>query len=105
MPFHTATYFNREGYDTPLWNGSEKEPAPYMGNICFVNGSNYDCYDRNDVNYIAQGMWSAASSEGRIGAWASANAWKIKKYFHLGSADVNYWAQQGVTIYNSYNNP
>ena len=104
LPFHTQGYFARKGYDTPFWNGSEVE-AVYTGNVCFENGS---CYDRNDVNYIAQGMWSAAAHEGPLGipgALGAANAWKWVKYQHLASPSVNYWAVQGAIIYNRYRWP
>jgi hypothetical protein len=99
VPFHTEGYYHREVYDTPFWN----HYGAYSGNVCFESGT---CYDRNDVNYVAQGMWSAAALEGPIGAIVVANVWKLTQYDppHLASADVNYWAARGVAIYDNYIN-
>jgi RHS repeat-associated protein len=46
----------RGGYDTPFWDN-----GPYLdAQVCFEDGS---CYERHEVNYIAQGMWSAAAGQ------------------------------------------
>ena len=95
LPYHTASYYDRQGYDTIFWNGSETDPR-YSGNICFESGA---CYDRTEVNYIAQGMWSAAASEGHVGAFFAANVWNLYKYEHLASLDEIYWSIHGVNAY------
>jgi len=65
-------FANRSVYDTPLWDNYGK----YTGNVCFGN----DCYKRSEVNYVAQGMWVAASkqtnAEGRLGV----TLWKLLSF-------------------------
>ena len=99
VPFHTEEYYAREGYDTIFWNGDTTGTNPLTGNVCFENGN---CYQRNDVNYVAQGMWSAANYEGHWGAEKAANYWKQKEYGHGASAEVLYWVNVGVDLYNQY---
>ncbi len=95
VPFHTEAYYDRRGYDTIFWNAYDT----YSGNVCFENG---DCYDRNDVNYIAQGMWSGAAGEGPIGAVVVAEVWKKDQYNHPASEDVKFWSAKGADIYTGY---
>jgi len=49
------TASSRTRYDTPFWDAGGDAP----GTVCFSG----DCYDRVEVNYFAQGMWSAANRE------------------------------------------
>ncbi len=95
-PFHNENYNHRAIYDTPFWNGN----GTLTGNICFSNGQ---CHDRNDVNYIAQGMWSAAAHEGKVGGKFIANYWKQDQYGHGASPEVLHWVEVGVDLYNLYN--
>lgn len=74
VPFHTETYYMREIYDTPLFNGDTSGNNAYVGTIC-INGK---CSDRNDLNYVAQGMWSAAAGETSYGAMYAAEYHKQK---------------------------
>jgi hypothetical protein len=101
-PFHTYEYFHREKYDTPFWNGDTSGKNAYTGNICFENGK---CHNRNDVNYVAQGMWSAAAHEGQLGGLVAANAWKWNQYKKLASPNVMYWTMRGVITYQQYTWP
>jgi RHS repeat-associated protein len=91
IPFHTEGYYQREGYDTPFWNG-----YTLTGNACFSSGN---CYNRNDVNYIAQGMWSAAAHEGPWGAQYIANKWKQMQYGKDASPGVLFWVHYVVAAY------
>ncbi len=92
LPFHSKSYYDREFYDTPFWDHKNF----YSGNVCFESG---DCYPRNDVNYIAQGMWSAAASEGYHGALGATTGWKFTQYGYPASYGANSWAMQGVTSF------
>ena len=95
VPFHTEAYYHREVYDTPFWD----HYGAYSGNVCFESGK---CYARNDVNYVAQGMWSGAATEGDLGTTVVANVWKWNEYGHLASQGVNYWAGRGAALWNTY---
>jgi len=76
---------NRSVYDTPLWDSY----GDFKGRVCF----NEDCYKRSEVNYVAQGMWVAASGqtlvEGQAGVWG----WKSCSLIGICSrpVDANYW--------------
>jgi hypothetical protein len=95
VPFHTKEYNHRAEYDTPFWDGYGQA----KGNVCFTSGK---CYSRNDVNYIAQGMWSAAAHEGKWGGEFIANYWKQQQYGHDASPEVLYWIDVGVDTYAKY---
>ncbi len=97
VPFHTEAYYHRTEYDTPFWNGY----GAYSGDVCFKNGK---CYDRNDFNYIAQGVWSGAAHEGDTGAIGVPNVWKWNQYGHLASRDVTYWSGRGLSVWDYYIN-
>jgi len=77
------------------------EKTGLQGNVCFENG---ECYGRDDVNYIAQGMWSAAALEGKVGGEFIANYWKNDQYGHEAGPDVLYWIDVGVDTYREYDN-
>jgi RHS repeat-associated protein len=95
----------RSVYDTPLWD----EYGKFIGNVCI--GS--ECYKRSEVNYVAQGMWAAASNqsnqEGRLGVLA----WKVLsaiispergKYFPpIPSDGTLEWFDVGYDTYNVLN--
>ena len=51
------------------------------------------------INYTAQGMWSAASGEGVLGAIAAVTYWKNKEYTHPPSGGVIEWTIRGVQAY------
>jgi hypothetical protein len=91
-------------YDTPLWDGY----GAYIGKVCF----NGECYNRSEVNYVAQGMWVAASeqsnAEGRLGV----TAWKLlNTVFHPFTYHFNpvpsdgtlNWFDNGYYMYNTLN--
>jgi hypothetical protein len=93
FPFHSEDYHHRMIYDTPFWNGTHGQ---FEGDVCFETGA---CYAREDVNYIAQGMWSAAANEGILGGLVIANAWKLVEYQHFANSGSQYWTVQGVLTY------
>jgi len=82
----------RSAYDTPFWDVY----GNYPGNLC----TNNKCYYRATVNYIAQGMWVAASEqslgEGKVGV----QLWNLTGYRHLADPDELYWFEFG---YNNFN--
>ena len=98
-PFHSDAYYERKIYDTVFWNGDSSGVHALTGDVCFNDGA---CHSRNDVNYIAQGMWSAADHEGHWGAEWAANSWKQQQYHHDASPEVLYWVNVGVDTYNNY---
>jgi RHS repeat-associated protein len=94
----------RSVYDTPFWDSYGNKP----GNVCVSDA----CYGRAEVNYIAQGMWAAASgqsiSEGHFGVYA----WKTLKFISspltykspIPSDGTLYWFDVGYHVYNALNN-
>jgi hypothetical protein len=96
-------FADRSVYDTPLWDAYGK----FTGKVCFDN----ICYKRSEVNYVAQGMWVAASgqsnSEGRLGVVA----WKLLSftskpltYFPpVPSEGTLIWFDRGYYNYNALN--
>jgi hypothetical protein len=69
----------RLAYDTLFWDGGS-EP----GQVCF----GADCYERYEVNYFAQGMWSAAEGEDEeLSLYLVVGAWKAGNYV-LGVLDA-----------------
>jgi len=86
------TYLKRGSYDTPFWDNVGQAG----GLVCFGGR----CFDRVAVNYIAQGMWSAAAGEGIPGAMGAAYYWKRAQWgMFLPPPEVLYWTGQGVKYY------
>jgi hypothetical protein len=90
----------REVYDTPFWDA-----GTLGGNLCFGD----TCYARHEVNYIAQGMWSAASDQTLAQGHGVVWAWKLSglvlasdrsAYLPLGPSEGTiYWFDVGYQMY------
>jgi hypothetical protein len=104
------TSLDRMAYDTPFWDGGQQE-----GRVCF--GEN--CYGGAEVNYFAQGMWSAAQGESIefgevmiVDNWKHAN-WVFdnirsknnkSKYTFWPSEGTIHWFRAGYTSYRIFDN-
>ncbi len=100
-------YFAGRGtYDTPFYNAGGsgmrrrvKDPAglwPADQQVC-IEG--IGCSGRSDINYFAQGMWSAASGEGLVFGKAIVYSWKLEEYLELPSDDALFWFEYGYNYY------
>ncbi|MCP4423579.1 MAG: hypothetical protein GY803_03710 [Chloroflexi bacterium] len=93
----------RAGYDTPFYNGGGKgtaqnPPWPSDQEVCIQT---VGCYGRYEINYFAQGMWSAAAGESLTTAKAIAGGWKFISYFDFASEGVYFWDEYGYTYYQN----
>jgi hypothetical protein len=67
-----TNYTNRAAYDTPFY-----DLGGLNGNVCV---SSVGCYRRQELNYIAQGAWSASVMEGNVTMHALTLGWKMDQY-------------------------
>ena len=94
----------RGAYDTPFYNGGGRvgilgtmQGIYDAGQQVCVEGLR--CSGRSEINYFAQGMWSAAAGESLGTAKGYAYAWKFTSYKETPSADVLYWIEYGYKYY------
>jgi RHS repeat-associated protein len=81
----------RSAYDTPFWNQFGDLP----GRACFGSV----CSARQEVNYVAQGMWSVAAGQGWGLGIAGVTKWKVEQYGHTPSAATYFWFAVGWVAY------
>jgi hypothetical protein len=96
----------RRLYDTPLWDMFEG------GDACFGDA----CYARHEVNYVAQGMYVAASDQELAEGVAGVFAWKACNFVgclpevrpyrghypsFVPSGASLYWLSVGYNIFNT----
>lgn len=91
----------RGAYDTPFYNGGgrgtdDNPPWPSDQVVCIET---IGCYGRSEINYFAQGMWSAAAGESLATAKAIAWGWKELSYGESPSEEVYYWVEYGYRYY------
>ena len=65
-------YDYRSWYDTPFYDGGELK-----GNLCVQM---VGCFERHELNYVAQGQASAKAYEGRALMVTLITGWKIDQY-------------------------
>ena len=78
-------------YDTPFWNGY----GLYPGKACI----NSRCYERQEINYVAQGMWSADSGQTLGEGLRTVYNWKHFAYNQAPSYGTAYWFKVGYNFY------
>ncbi len=80
---------DRSLFDTPFWNGGQEDDFFYIpGQVCVDD----QCYERYEVNYLAQGMWSAASRQSLFESELVIRGWKIIQYFEFSVSKATlYW--------------
>jgi RHS repeat-associated protein len=82
---------DRARYDTPFWDAYGEAP----GEACYDGR----CYERAEVNYFAQGMWSAANGQSlKYGEWI-VDVWKEQYGGSEPSEGTLYWFQAGYVVY------
>ncbi len=88
----TPVQAGRNAYDTPFYNNND----PSLNQqVCF--GST--CWERSEVNYVAQGMWAAASGASLENTFFIIDAWNITQYGHPATSGEKYWAWYGYNWY------
>ncbi len=76
----------RAVYDTPFWDGYTNDVP-----VCFEAS----CYPRSSVNYVAQGMLSAATGQTLNDSHLLVHLWNIKEYAHAASPEEIHWTTYG----------
>ncbi len=100
----------RHVYDTPFYNGGESsgrtgvegsEQGLYPSNqqVCIET---IGCSGRSEINYIAQGMWGAATNETKLVSHGIAYAWKLWEYGEPPSEYVLFWIDYGYDYYRQW---
>jgi hypothetical protein len=91
----------RGDFDTPFWNTKDGDNTE----VCF---DGLGCYNRSDVNYVAQGMWGAASDEGMSNTLQVVEMWnqgvgdyanRGYEYEHPASKGERFWTIYGYVWY------
>jgi RHS repeat-associated protein len=96
----------RDTFDTPFYNGGGRgglENPPYESSQTVCIGDQ-GCWERSDINYFAQGMWSAESGESLETALWTTEQWNSTSY-SLSSPDIQgklYWTQYGYLWYKNW---
>jgi RHS repeat-associated protein len=89
---YIGSYFDREVYDTPFWNGYGSDNTD--STICVIGM----CYPGVEVNYFAQGMFSAKYETYTQGL-AVVYGWKLTQYHILPSPGTLFWYSVGYNYY------
>ncbi len=84
---------SRARYDTLFWNAYEPNTE-----VCWNNR----CFPRSDVNYFAQGAWSARIGESRTLLHATIRGWKGVMYRENPEFTTFEWADHGYYGYLEY---
>ena len=116
------TGLQRYSADTPFWNGNGAWVDSNNNNIledgeidpdgsaivCFEWGV---CYEQIDVNYVAQGMWSAAKGQSLERAKEVSENWKHGDFFvgwinpdpdpTYNMGGINFWIEVGYNVYEA----
>jgi hypothetical protein len=89
----------RDHYDTPIWNGRKQDIQ-----VC-IEGHGCD-YTRSEINYVAQGMWGAASyvkwapfGESKEKSLKVTEYWNQKEYGHGATEGERYWTEFGYDAF------
>ena len=92
----------RVTFDSPFYDGAPIDIFERQGNgrsygnvVCFGE----DCYHQSEVNYVAQGMYSAAAGETLEGALWVCNAWNYIANSHSASEGERFWMAYGYHWY------
>jgi hypothetical protein len=97
----------RGEYDTPFYNGGGSRRRtdnpegfwPANQQVCIED---VRCSGRSEINYFAQGMWSAAAGESLFTAEVIAYGWKLGEYAESPSEDSLFWLEYGYTYYQEW---
>jgi hypothetical protein len=83
---------DQQNYDSPFWDAGGEAP----GDAC-ISGN---CYSRAEVNYFAQGMYTAANGEPSYIGKAKVYIWKLR-YGHLPSEGTKLWFDIGYMVFKT----
>lgn len=95
----TPIDYARVTYDTPFYDGNPLiGPKTHKDQIVCIGDK---CNHQSAVNYVAQGMYSAASGLTVDGARSSVQLWNSIWWRHDASKEEMYWTEYGYNYYNS----
>ena len=87
----------RASYDTPFFNGNRfRDRTNPDATVCFENNQ---CYTQSEVNYVAQGMYSAKTDQSLDDATELVQSWNNNLYGHNASDGELYWLAYGYNWY------
>lgn len=90
--------YARMTYDTPLFDGNGQfvdDERRTDQVVCFGE----ECYNQSAVNYVAQGMYTAASGQSLEDAMGLADDWNHFWYHHYATEEELYWLEYGYNYY------
>jgi hypothetical protein len=87
----------RSTYDTPFYDGNSRGANPTRPDQIVCLGD--DCYNQSSVNYVAQGMYSAAAGQNLDDAIWLVETWNETMYGHPANPDEIYWLTYGYEYY------
>ena len=96
----------RHTFDTPFYNGGGRgglSDPPYDADQIVCIGDQ-GCWGRSEINYFAQGMWSADAGESLDRALEYTSTWNFMNY-QLSSAEIQgklYWTEFGYLWYQNW---
>ncbi|MEZ4713490.1 MAG: hypothetical protein R3A44_40255 [Caldilineaceae bacterium] len=102
----------RGTYDTPFYNGGQSERRtndpnatngiwPSDQQVCIET---LGCSGRSEINYMAQGMWGAATGEPEPISEGIVRLWKGWEYLEAPSEGTLFWLQYGYDYYQNWQN-
>jgi hypothetical protein len=95
-PLRTRNDFQREAYDTPFYTGGSDQP----NQVVCVEGSG--CYHQNEINYVAQGMYTAQAGGSLQDAIDDTTRYSTQLYPNDPIDGKLYWAEYGYNFYQKY---
>ena len=84
----------RDRYDTPFYNNGGTYPSGQE--VCI---GDMGCWGRSEINYFAQGMWSASAGDSVEEALATTQDWNQTFYEHDATEGELYWTEFGYDYY------
>jgi RHS repeat-associated protein len=94
----------RTTFDTPFYNGGGRggsQDPDYDSNQTVCIGDQ-GCWGRTEINYFAQGMWSAEAGESLEDALWYTDAWNFSSYFDSSSEGKLYWTKYGYLWHQNW---
>jgi hypothetical protein len=87
----------RAYYDTPFYDGNSRlEEQKNEDQIVCIEDK---CSPQSAVNYVAQGMYAAASGQSLEDSNQLVQEWNFRLYKHDATSEELYWNQYGYNYY------
>ncbi len=82
-------------FDTIYWNATDEQGDPLPDNHLCIREGRTECFQQSEINYYAQGMFSASFGEPLWLAKLKAYSWKLSQYGEFPSDEVLVWIEWG----------